>query len=73
MSKNANAILLLLGKNIRRIRVSQNISQNQLAYETNLSREFINKVEGGKYNISVKKLYQIAEALDVDLKDFFKD
>lgn len=73
MGKSANAVLLTLGKNIRRLRISQEISQNQLAYETDLSREYINKVETGKYNISIKKLSQIAEALDVDIKDFFKE
>ena len=72
MSRNANAVLSALGRKIRRIRIAQKISQNQLAYETNLSREYINKVESGKHNISVKKLTQIAEAFDVDIKEFFE-
>jgi transcriptional regulator with XRE-family HTH domain len=71
VSKNANAVLLALGKKIRRIRISQKISQNQLAYETNLSREYINKVESGKSNISIKKLNQIADAFNIDIKEFF--
>ena len=71
MSKSAITVLSTLGKNIRRIRIAQEISQNQLGYETNMSREYINKVESGKYNISIKRLNQIAEALDVDIKEFF--
>jgi len=71
VSKNANAVLLALGKKIRRIRMSQKISQNQLAYETNLSREYTNKVESGKYYISIKKLNQITEAFGVDIGDLF--
>lgn len=65
-------ISVLVGDNIRRRRIAQKISQNQLAYETGLSREFINKVENGKVNISLKKLALIAEALTCDPKDLLK-
>ena len=64
-------ISLVVGDNIRKIRISQDISQNQLAYETGLSREFINKVESGKNNISIKKLALIAEALNISPKKLF--
>jgi transcriptional regulator with XRE-family HTH domain len=64
-------IVLVVGDNIRKIRTSQDISQNQLAYETGLSREFINRVESGKNNISLKKLALIAEALNIAPKKLF--
>ncbi|HXU27476.1 MAG TPA: helix-turn-helix transcriptional regulator [Bacteroidia bacterium] len=64
-------IVLVVGDNIRKIRTSQDISQNQLAYETGLSREFINRVESGKNNISLKKLALIAEALNISPKKLF--
>ncbi|MEO8762525.1 MAG: helix-turn-helix transcriptional regulator [Bacteroidia bacterium] len=64
-------INIVVGDNIRKTRISQDISQNQLAYETGLSREFINKVESGKNNISIKKLALIAEALNISPKKLF--
>lgn len=67
--KKGYDINLIAGDNIRKIRISQDISQNQLAYETGLSREFINKVESGKNNISIKKLALIADALNIEPKE----
>ena len=40
-------ILSIVGYNIREKRVEQKMSQNQLAFEVGVSREFINKVESG--------------------------
>ena len=71
MKKAENSITVIVGGNIRKIRLSQDLSQNQLAYETGLTREFINKVESGKNNISIKKLALIAEALNISPKKLF--
>ena len=68
MKKKANRINDIVGGNIRKIRIVQKLSQNHLAYETGLTREFINKVENGKNNISITKLALIAEALNISLK-----
>ena len=69
--KKDKDILILLGNNIRKARIKYNLTQAQLAFEANLTREFINKVETGKYNISVKKLSLISECLGIKLKDLF--
>jgi transcriptional regulator with XRE-family HTH domain len=71
VKKAENSITVIVGGNIRKIRLSQDLSQNQLAYETGLTREFINKVESGKNNISIKKLALIAEALNISPKKLF--
>ncbi len=64
-------ILSIVGDNVRQIRVSLNMSQNQLAFESGVSREFINKVESGKNNISITNLEKIAQILEVDIKELF--
>lgn len=64
--------LSIIGDNIRKIRLSHDMSQNQLAFEAGVSREFINKVESGKYNISVIKLEKIAQILEVEITVLFK-
>jgi len=66
-------ILSLVGGNIRKIRVEQNMSQNQLAFEAGVTREFVNKVESGKYNISVKNLEKLALVFDVEIKNLFQE
>jgi len=64
-------ILTVVGNNIRRIRLSQGMSQNQLAFEAGVTREFINKVESGKNNISITNLEKIAQILEIDIKELF--
>ncbi len=70
---NKKDILWIVGSNIRKIRLSQKMSQNQLAYEAGVTREFINKIETGNYNISVKNLEKIALILEVDIKNLFEN
>jgi len=65
-------IALIVGGNIRKLRITQKLSQSQLAYETGLTREFINRVENGNNNISIKKLALIAEALNTPPKKLFE-
>lgn len=65
--------LELLGKNIAKYRHQKGISQEKLAEIVDLSREYIVRVERGQKNISLKKLFAIADALEVDfnlLTDF---
>lgn len=62
-------ILTIVGSNIRKVRLSQKMSQNQLAFEAGVTREFVNKVESGNYNISLKNLEKLAIILEVDIKD----
>ncbi len=68
MGNAKTSILVTVGNNIRKIRMAQGISQNQLAYEADLTREYINKIESGKYNISLKKLELICTALNISPK-----
>ncbi len=62
-----------LGLNIAKYRKKKNISQEKLAEIVDLSREYITRVERGQKNISLKKLFAICDALEVDfckLADF---
>lgn len=62
--------LLLLGQNIKKYRKAKNLSQNQLAEIIDLSREHLACIETGKEYISLRKLFLIADALSVPLKNF---
>ena len=58
--------LQILGQNIAKYRHKQGVSQEQLAEMVELSREYVTRVERGQKNISLKKLFAIADALKVD-------
>lgn len=58
--------LKFLGENIAKYRQQKKLSQEKLAELVDLSREYITRVERGQKNISLKKLFAIADALEVD-------
>jgi transcriptional regulator with XRE-family HTH domain len=61
----------LLGKKILEVRTKQNISQEQLAFETNVSRRQIGRIERGEINPGLAIIVSIAKALDVSVKSLF--
>ncbi len=56
-------IKLIIGEKIRKARISMNISQMQLAEKVGISYQQIQKYEKGINEITVTRLYQIAESL----------
>ena len=55
----------LLGENIRSIRKKKGISQEGLALMCNVDRSYMGRIERGKVNLTVLKLYDIATSLDI--------
>ena len=58
---------LNLGLNIKKYRKAKKLSQNQLAELIDLSREHLACIETGKEFISLRKLFLIADVLEVPL------
>lgn len=58
-----------IGENIRQIRISKNLSQEELSYESDLPLSQIGRIERGENNATTSSLYAIAQALRIDLKD----
>lgn len=63
----------LLGLTIAYYRKLRGLTQAELAEETNLSRTHISNIEApnGKTSISLNKLFDIADVLEVPVKDLF--
>lgn len=63
----------LLGLTIAYYRKLRGLTQAELAEATNLSRTHISNIEApnGKTSISLNKLFNIAEVLEVPVKDLF--
>lgn len=60
-----------LGKRIREIRKAKKLSQEELAYQSKTDYSYLNEIEAGKRNPSVKRINEIAKALGVSIKDLF--
>jgi transcriptional regulator with XRE-family HTH domain len=58
---------------IKRIRMQKGISQIELSLRADLSQSFLANLEKGKKLPSVMTIIKIANALEVDPKDFFPE
>ena len=65
----------IIRRNIKKFRLEQNLTQQDLADMTELSREYICDIENesrGKH-LTIAVLGRIAEALNIDIREFFVD
>lgn len=66
-------ILIRYGQAVRKVRLEQGISQEELADRCGLHRTYISDVELGKRNISLENIERIAISLNRTLSDFFME
>ena len=71
MSKKS--ISIKFGDKVREIRVSQNLSQEQLAHLADVHRTYIGMIERAEKNITLVNIEKIAYALNVKIKDLLDD
>lgn len=62
----------LLIKRIKQLRKRFGISQESLSLSASLDARYINKLENGKFNLTVPTLDRIIEAFGMSYKDFFE-
>ncbi|KTF08230.1 Helix-turn-helix type 3 domain protein [marine sediment metagenome] len=61
--------MIAFGKRIRDVRRSKGISQEVLAEMADIDRSYMGNIERGEKNVTLKKAYDICDALDIDIKD----
>lgn len=66
-------ILIRYGQVVRKIRLEQGISQEELADRCGLHRTYISDIELGKRNLSLENIERIAISLNKTLFEFFKE
>ena len=62
-----------VGLKIKKYRMEKNLSQDELAYRTDMLQSQINKLENGKRRFNADQLEKISKALDVPVIRFFED
>lgn len=70
-SKNIR-LIKSFGKNIRRIRLSNGISQERLADEAKIELSQIGRIERGEINTTISTAHALAVALNVRLTELFE-
>lgn len=72
---NDKELYRVIGKNIKLYRKFSKLTQVQLAEKAEISISYLSKIEADSCNksMSISMLNQIANALDVEITDFFKE
>ena len=62
--------MIAFGRRVREVRKAKGISQERLAEMAGIDRSYMGNIERGEKNITLKKAYEICDALELDIKDF---
>jgi transcriptional regulator with XRE-family HTH domain len=58
--------------NLRRLRNARGLSQDDLAYEAEVSRSYLSQLEKGAFHASLKVIGKLASALKAEPAEFLK-
>lgn len=61
--------MIAFGKRVREMRKTKGLSQERLAEMAGIDRSYMGNIERGEKNITLKKAYEICDALDVEIQD----
>jgi len=70
MSRDIKA---LFGAKVRQVRLSKNLTQEQLAEKAKLHPTYIGRIERGKQNPSLTNIYKLYTTLKVSINQIFPD
>ena len=59
------------GERLRELRLKQDVSQEKLAEKADLHRTYVSSVERGERNISLENIARLADALGIQIREFF--
>ena len=62
----------MFATNLRRLRNAKGLSQDDLAYEAEMSRSYLSQIEKGVFYASLKIVGKLASALDVEPSELLK-
>ncbi len=71
MKNEKDKLIIELGQNIKKIRLSKNLTQLELSIDSGVPLSQIGAIESGKINTTVRTLIKISESLDLNVKDLF--
>lgn len=58
--------------NLRRLRNKKGVSQDELAYEAEVSRSYLSQLEKGAFYASLRIIEKLAKALEAEPAEFLK-
>lgn len=68
-TSDEDALLRLFARNVRQLRQSQEMSQEELADRADLDRTYISSIERMRRNVSIRNIQRLSAALGVDPRE----
>lgn len=59
------------GRKLKTLRLERGLTQENVAFEVDISRDHLSNIELGKHPVNIKTLYKLAQFFEVDMKYFF--
>ena len=64
-------VIKAFGRRLRDLRISNGLSQEQLANEAEIPLSQVGRIERGEINPTLSTIYTLSQALNISIKDFF--
>jgi transcriptional regulator with XRE-family HTH domain len=64
--------LILIGNNISKIRKKKGLTSKELGYRCDIEKSNLINIEKGRINVTANTLLKLANALEVEVMEFFK-
>ena len=61
-----------MGGRLRKLRIAKKLSQATVAKRADLSREYVNKIEAGRYDPPLSTINALAKALGVPVRELLE-
>ncbi len=71
MKLTKGEVALLIGSNLRVIRMSKHITIEKLAFETGMDSKQIIRIELGQINTSIFQIYRVIRAMKIHMYEVF--
>ncbi len=72
MLTHADRVVRSVGRRVAELRIEREMTQQQFADELGVSVQYVQRIEQGGQNLTIRLLVELAEALDVDVTAVFQ-
>lgn len=62
----------MFGQKLKELRLKKGLTQEQLSFESNVSRSHIGMIEQAKRDVSLSAIFRLSRALEVDFLTLFE-
>jgi transcriptional regulator with XRE-family HTH domain len=69
MRLEKDALIVMVGKKVREIRLSKGLTIERVAFDAGIEYKQLSRIELGKVNTSIYQIYIISKSLNVEMVD----